>query len=289
VSIFDQVLDGMVTELDPLRAAAWAQSDRFTLKRYMGEKFNVEDAETRGVAGRTPAVLVALAGDRPVRTTMGGRRALNELTVLAICASDSHRSKDDRAVVLSMVADVRHQLGGRHLGLPIQPLRYGGLDVVAEHEKLFAYAARFTARYRVSYAKDPGADLLLAADGQIGPPLDPLVGPPAPQITVNGVPGSARYGYDLQVQRSGSLTDFGPWAAVHNAPNTLGGANSIRVTWPAQAGAVAYRLRRRWSPAGGPVVGAIYTGAATSFIDDGTVAGNGNVEPVHGVAIQETF
>jgi hypothetical protein len=61
------------------------------------------------------------------------------------------------------------------------------------------------------------------------------------------------------------------------------------VTWPAQAGAVAYRLRRRWSPAGGPAVGVIYTGGATSFIDDGTVAGDGNVAPVHGVALQETF
>jgi hypothetical protein len=289
VSIFDQVLDGVVAELDPLRAAAWAESERFTLKRYMGERFNVEDAETRGVAGRTPAVLVALVGDRPVRTTIGGRRALNELTLQAICASDSHRSKDDRAVVLSMVADVRKQLGGRRLGLPIQPLRYSGIDVVAEHEKLFAYAARFTARYRVSYAKDPGADLLLAADGQIGAPLDPLVGPPAPTLSVNGTAGTASYGYDLQVQRSGSLTDFGPWASVHTAPNALGGANSIGVTWPAQAGAVAYRLRRRWSPAGGPAVGVIYTGGATSFIDDGTVAGDGNVAPVHGVALQETF
>jgi hypothetical protein len=76
---------------------------------------------------------------------------------------------------------------------------------------------------------------------------------------------------------------------VHDAPEVLGGGKAINVTWPAQAGATAYRLRRRWSPAGGPAPGVIYTGTATHFIDDGTVAGDGNVEPVHGVGIQETF
>ena len=290
MSIFDQVLDGVVAELDPLRAAAWTAGKRLTLKRYGGERFNVEDAEQRGVAGRTPAVLVALAGDRPVRTTIGGKRALMEMTVLAICCSDSARSKDDRTdVVDDMVADVRKQLGGRRLGLPIQPIRYGGLVVVAEHEKLFAHAARFTARYRVDYSKDPGDGHLLSAEGQIVPPFDPAVGPTAPTLTVNGTPGAARYGYDLQVQYSGSRSDFSPWAAVHNAPDVLGGGNTIGVSWPAYPGAIAYVLRRRWSPTGGAAPGVIYTGPATSFIDNGTVAGTGDNAPVHGVALKETF
>jgi hypothetical protein len=61
------------------------------------------------------------------------------------------------------------------------------------------------------------------------------------------------------------------------------------VSWPAYPGAIAYVLRRRWSPAGGPAPGVIYTGTATSFTDNGTVAGDGNTAPVHGVSIEETF
>jgi hypothetical protein len=259
-----------------------------TLQRYVGAEFQVTEGLKRGIAGRTPALRVRWAGARAIRTTIGRKLQRVEANISVIVASDSHRSKDDRDVS-GLAGSVQELVAGRRFGLAISPMLWRGTDTVRDEESLLALAVVFTTRYWADYSIDPGADLLLAADGQVVPPLDPLVGPPAPTLTVNGVSGTARYGYDLQVQRIGSLTDFGPWAAVHTAPDTLGGGNSIGVSWPAQDGAIAYTLRRRWTPAGGPAVGVIYTGSGTSFTDDGTVAGDGNVAPVHGVGIQETF
>lgn len=259
-----------------------------TLQRYVGAEFNVNEGLKRGIANRTPAVRVRWAGARAIRMTIGRRLQRVEATIGVVVASDSHRSKDDRDVT-PIAQQVQQLVGGRRFGLAISPMLWRSTDTLRDEETLLALLVQFTTRFWFDYSVNPGTDLLLEADGQIVPPLDPLAGPPAPTLTVNGVPGTARYGYDLQVQRTGSLTDFGPWTAVHNAPNTLGGGNTIGISWPAQAGAIAYKLRRRWSPLGGPAAGVIYTGGATSFIDNGSVVGDGNVAPIHGVGIQETF
>lgn len=286
------IRDAVITKLGQLVAPTGQPTTTLrpvrTLQRYVGAEFQVVEGNRRGIAGRTPALRVRWAGARGIRATISRRRQRVEATISVIVASDIHRSKDDRDMT-SLAESVQKLVAGKSLGLNMAKLMYRTTDTLRDEDSLMALAVVFTTRYWAEYTVDPGADLLLAADGQIIPPLDPLLGPPAPQLTVNGVQGTAFYGYDLQVQLAGELTPFGLWTSVDNAPATLGGGDSISVTWPAVAGAVGYRLRRRWSPTGGPAVGVIYTGPATSFIDDGAVAGDGNVAPVEGVALKETF
>lgn len=283
---YDQVLNGMVTRLQPLTLAAGGSFH--VAKRYMGERFDEQEFSLRGVAGRCPAVLVAFSGERSFRTTIGRRRDRVEATFLAICVSDSHRSKDDRAAVLGMLYAVRKQLGDTKLGLAISPLRYGGVVVVAEAEMFFAYAVRFVTRYSVDYTINPGGDVILSADGQIVyPVLAPLA---SPVVAIVGAPGAAVYAYDVQALFSGGpSSDFSAWTEVTNAPNALSVTNKLTIMWQPVAGASGYVLRRRWSPAGGPTAGVIYTGTATTFTDDGSVAGTGRNLPERGIDYHGAF
>jgi hypothetical protein len=261
-----------------------------TVQKYVGAEFQVVEGQKRGIAGRTPALRVRWAGTRGIRSTISRRLRRVETMIAVIVASDSHRSKDDRDNITVLAeATVPRLVAGRSYGMNISKLELRSVETMRDEDTLLAVAAVFTTRYWVDMSKDPGGDLMLSADGQIVPPLDPLVGPTAPTLTVHGAAGSRYLAYDLQVKYSGSLSDFSPWASVHNAPNALGGANNVGVSWPAYPGATGYVLRRRWSAAGGPTEGVIYTGTATSFTDDGTVAGDGNTAPPHGVELKETF
>lgn len=293
---YDQVLDGVVAQLQPLVALTGQPltTTRFlhVAQRFMGSKFDIGEALKRGVAGRTPAVLVIFDGETVIRRTLGRKRERDQLSILVACVSDTRRSLDDRKVVLPMLRAVKQQLGGRKLGLDIHPLAYAGTVILAETADATAYAARFTTRYWADYTKDPGTGRMLAVDGQIVSGVPPLgeapAAPPAPFLAVTGAPGTAWYAYDLQAHYAGSLSEFGPWASVSTAPDVLGGAAGITVSWAPMAGATAYSLRRRGGPAG-VSLGVIYTGTATSFVDDGTVIGDGDIAPVHGVGLAETF
>lgn len=291
VAVRDAVIAQLGQLLAPVGQPPTTDKPVRTLQRYVGAEFQVKEGLKRGIAGRTPALRVRWAGTRGIRGTIGRRRKRVETAISVIVASDSHRSKDDRDVT-PLAETVQKMVSGRRFGFSMAPMSWTRTETLRDEEDLLALEVLFTTRYWVDNTIDPGADLLLSADGQIVagvPSDDELGGPTAPTLTVNGVPGAARYGYDLQVQYSDRITEFSPWAAVHNAPDALGGGNSVGVSWSAYPDAILYVLRRRWSPAGGPAPGVIYTGIVTSFTDDGTVAGDGNIAPVHGVSIEETF
>lgn len=289
-TIRDAVIGQLAAQLVPSTGPITTDRPVRTVQKYVGAEFQVTEGQKRGIAGRTPAIRVRWAGIRGIRSTISRRMRRVEASIAVIVASDSARSRDDRDVITVLAeSTVPRLVAGRSYGMNISKLELRSVDTLRDEDTLLAISVVFSTRYWIDLSKDPGGDHLLSADGQVVPPCDPTVGPTAPILTVHGTPGTARYGYDLQVQYSGSLSDFSPWAAVHDAPDALGGGNNIGVSWPAYPGAIAYVLRRRWSPVGGPAPGVIYTGIATSFTDDGAVVGDGNTAPVHGVALKETF
>lgn len=284
----------MVTNLAPLLLTAPSPGPLRFVKRYAGEKFDAEQFGDRGGAGRTPGVFVAFAGERPIKTTISRRRDKVELTALAICVNDSRRSRDDRKALFTIVRSVEKQLGDTKLGgLAIKPLRYGGIQTLAENDIVYAWGVRFLTQYWIDYTVDPGSAVMQEADGQlVYPPGALLVGPsaPAPAVAVVGTPGAARYAYDLQVlYGTAPQSDWSPWTAIATAPSPLSSVNKLTITWGAVAGATGYRLRRRWTPAGGPTAGVIFTGSALTFTDDGSVAGDGNVLPERGLTYDGDF
>lgn len=291
---YDQILDGMVSALAPLNIPSSGgptstQYLRFN-RRYMGEKFDAEQFGERGGAGRMPGVFVAFAGEKPYRTTIGRRRDRVEGSFMAICVTDSRRSRDDRRSQFVPIYDVRKTLGDRKLGLAISPLRYAGVVPVAENDAVYAHGVRFTTRYSADYTISPGSDLLLGADGQIVYPPDGIpAAPTAPTVTVIGTAGTARYAYDVQALFApGPASNFSAWAEIKTAPNTLSATNKLQITWTAQPGATGYVLRRRWAPTG-VSIGVIFTGTATSFVDDGSVTATGGVLPARGINYHGAF
>lgn len=151
---FGELLDGVLAKLRPLlieSQPAPAGAYLRVLDLYAGEFSSREawDAEKAKFSGRMPVVLVDFVSDRVIRTMVGGRVQFVEATIAVICMSDSRRSRSDRqAVVLDqVVADVRAYLSNVRLALPVSPLRYAGLQLVAKEPQLFAYACRFTTRF----------------------------------------------------------------------------------------------------------------------------------------------
>lgn len=288
------ILDAMVTALEPMRAQAPAPTTvRYlrVLKRYMGEKFTVDEFSSQGGAGRTPGVFVRFDGERPFRGTVGGRRKRVEAHVGVVAVSDNRRDRDSRSIVLDTLADARRRLLGRSFGLDISSLVYASEKVVVENDNLYAYAHVYMTRYSVNPTIDAGGALMLEADGQIvGTPLDNgPSSPPAPSLAVNGVAGTSRYSYDVQyLDASGVYSPWSPWSSTNAGSAVLTGVNSITASWSAVAGATQYRLRRRWAPAG-VTTGIIYTGALLTFIDTGAIVANGIVEPSRGVTYDGDF
>jgi hypothetical protein len=181
----DQILAGMVAGLASLVPA---EGQAITAAKYVrvvaryGGKLDPgsqiatmsisDETLQRGVAGRTPAVLIGFDGERRVRTVISRRRDYVEGTYMAVCCRDSERSRDDRKGVMAVSEDVRRLLGARKLGLAIQPLRYAGTRTVRDDEKLLAIAAVFTTRYWVDYTIEPGADVVESAAGEIVAPAE---------------------------------------------------------------------------------------------------------------------
>ncbi len=170
----DDILDGMVAALStvtPETGEPVSEAKPFhTVGRYMGELSN-EEAFKRGVAGRCPAVRVAFASDRSLRTTVGRRVDYVEGAYVAVVFSDTSKGKDDRATLLELCEQVQRLLAARRLGLEMSPLRHRNtVEFPAPIENCTAYGIQFATRYRVSYVKDPGDDRMQTATGDIHVP-----------------------------------------------------------------------------------------------------------------------
>lgn len=166
----DQVLGGLLTALASLKpttnTAVTTQKPLRDLARYTGE-FSTEEALQRGIAGRTPAVLVAYQNERSIYTTVGRRVDRVEGTYFAICCTDAERNREDRRLLFAIMDLVRPLLAAHRLGLSIGPLRYAGDSLVRDDEKCLAYAMRFTTKYHVDYTKQAAYDSLLSTDGTL--------------------------------------------------------------------------------------------------------------------------
>lgn len=166
----DEVLDGMVTALASLKPAKGSPITPTAyvrdISRYAGE-FSSQEAMQRGMAGRTPAILIAYERERVLSTTVGRKVDKVEGSFFAICCNDAERSRDDRASIFKLMGDATQLLGARYLGLSIQALRYTGDSLVADDGKVLAYALRFTTRYRRDYTKQATYPPLLSADGSL--------------------------------------------------------------------------------------------------------------------------
>jgi phage gp37-like protein len=168
----DEIMDGMVTALaslttdpgEPLTSTAYVHK----IGRFAGRLDTTDEAFQRGVAGRTPAVLVGYEGERTKYNTIGRRTSRVEGDFVAVCVLDAARARDDRKAIYSVVEDVRRLLSARRLSLEISPLRYSGDSTVRDDERMLAIAARFTTRYRVDVTKtNVDYDDMTEASGEI--------------------------------------------------------------------------------------------------------------------------
>jgi len=166
---WEQILAGMIAELTPVLNVDGTDPTKYLrqLDVYVGQFEGEEGMVQGGIAGRTPAVLVDLAGEKSLHSTVARNFDHVEGTFLAICATDVHRTRKDRERLFAVMRDVRRRLGGRRLGLQISGLRYDGLVVVAERPQLLAYGVKFTTRYHVDLTRSTSNDLLLETTGTI--------------------------------------------------------------------------------------------------------------------------
>ncbi len=167
VVTWEQILGGMITGLAsitvPQGGAASSTQYLRVCDHYLGQ-FESEEAFTQGgLAGRTPAVLVAFAGETSLHSSVSHKSDHVEGNFIAFCASDSHRSREDRDVIFKVMRDVRQLLGAKRLGLAISPLRYRGIIIVSEKPQLFAWGVKFSTRYHLDLSRAPAQDETLAA------------------------------------------------------------------------------------------------------------------------------
>lgn len=291
----DQIMDGMVTALAPIRYVdgAGLTSTRYVHKlgRYAGKLDTTEETFQRGVAGRTPAIVVGYENERTLHTTIGHKTARVEATFNAVCIVDAARPRDDRKTVYAMVEDARRLLGSRHLGLGIAPLRYVGDQTIQDDEKMLAIAARFVTRYRVDFTKDPGADVIEEVEGDIvnaENTLSTLVH--APAIAIQGTPGTTGYGWALvAVDADGLRSLISETATTTTGPATLNGTDFARLTWAAAENAATYEIHRVESSGSPATLGLIGTTALLTFDDTGLAPSEDTApEQVH-VALDLTF
>lgn len=152
----DEIIDGIVGKVQALKPAVGAAitSGLYlrSVGRFMGRLDSASEAFQKGIAGRTPCALVGPDGaPRRIRTTIGRRVDRIESSFQVVCFSDKQKSRDARAVLLSVCEDVRRLVTARRLGLEIQPLMYAGESTELDSESLMGIAVKFTTKHRVDY------------------------------------------------------------------------------------------------------------------------------------------
>lgn len=167
------IVDGMIAALAsiaiPASPALSPQGAYLrVVERYRGE-FAEDQAELAGVAGRTPAVLVAFAGEQVRKRMAVGTFAHVETTLVAFVCFDTQRTRSARdADFYRAMIDVRRLLGGRRFALNITPLGYDGTTQVVERSSLTAWGVRFKTRYHIDTSRPPAVqEQLLSLSGVV--------------------------------------------------------------------------------------------------------------------------
>jgi hypothetical protein len=169
---WEQIVDGMIARLDVIAipqggAESSTRYLRF-VERYLGQLDPADPNASRKYAGRCPGVFVDFAGEKEESIAVGRRVQELEGTFLAICLTDSHRSRQDRDRIWLTCRNVRAQLVSQNLGLDMTKLRYKGLVVAADKPHLYALGLRFTTNYRLETTMAPATnDTLNTFEGTV--------------------------------------------------------------------------------------------------------------------------
>ncbi|MBT9168279.1 MAG: hypothetical protein DDT19_01624 [Syntrophomonadaceae bacterium] len=99
--------------------------------------------------------------------------------------------------------------------------------------------------------------------------LTGIASPAAPTVTVVGVAGTTTYRYRVSARTRVGETLAGAEATITIGNATLSATNFNRISWPAVAGAIDYRV---WRTFGGATTGAIATVTALTVDDTGLAA-----------------
>jgi hypothetical protein len=271
----DQILDGMVTALATVTAGVGvpvsATRYLYSAQRYMGGEFTTQEAQERGLAGRTPAVRVSFVETRTIRTTIGRRRDLVEDTYGVYAGTDIQRGRDSRKSLLAAMDGVNNLLGSRALSLGVKPLRRVDSRPYIDNDKLLVYLDKYTTRYRVDYTKDPGNDVIEDAHGSI---VNAKVAhtsiPTAPTLTRIGAAGATTWAYAVVgIDAAGLRTLISPTASIANGAAVLNGTDKVQVSWLAYPGIATYELHRMTAGGTPNTLGLIGTTALLTLTDTG--------------------
>jgi phage gp37-like protein len=303
VTTYAQIRDGIKACLVGKIAPAQGQSmDATMYVRRVDDYFGQLEDPTmlEEVASLTPAVLVAFAGEKPLpRTTIGRRMIQVQSSFAAICIVDMPTHRQTKGAQLEqLVGDVQRLVASRKFDAGMEGLEFGGVTIYETLDRnadfLIAYAVVFSCVRHVDVTKPiPGAPIK-RFDGHhalVRPGL-PAV-PPKPALVVSGGANGRVYAYQVVAEYAdGSVSNpsFPGWTI--NGPDTLG-AQTITVSWAAQANAVRYHVYRRTTEAtsgNAATRGKVATvnAPATQLVDNGLV-GDGVVPSYRGVNLTKVL
>jgi hypothetical protein len=282
--MIDAIINGMLAGLASLAPAAGSGAQPWParpylreLRRYTGELRTPDVALGEGgIYARTPAILVAFAGQRRLRSMLSGKSHQMEGTYLALCCSDIQRSLTDRNVLYGILEDCEQLLGGRQVAAGAAKLKPDQVVTVIEDPKLYCYGLKFTTRYWTQTVSAGPFDILTDVIGRVwntrstfGP--QPIA---APAIAVIGTPGATTWGYVVAGESDdGALVTLKtPEGRTLTGAAVLTGANFNRPSWPAIPGAARYRVYRTTANGTPNTVGKIATTAALTLDDTGLAA-----------------
>ena len=265
-SVLDEIVDQVIANLcpddgDPVSTTRPV----YVAQRFMGN-VRSEDALKRGIAGRTPAVLVSHAGSKSIKTTIGRRVDRVESEFSLVVCSDRQDGRDERKVLLPIVESVRSLVGARAYDQPMSPLRWTKTDTLFDSDQLLALAVSFTSRHRVDYTIQPDPEETMdSATGSI------LAGDFTLFCTLEtaGTAGGTIYAYRVDGIDDEGARYTGQACRIETGAATLTSTNYITITWEAVDGMASYEVVRIESDGIPATVGTIGATALLTFDDTG--------------------
>lgn len=304
----DQVLTGMEAAI--VGALKPATGDPVTTDKYLRDvgrfsglaKIKELTEESRG---KSPAVQVAFAGERIIRTTVGRRVDYVEGSFDTYCVSDSRKSRDARGLMgLKICNDVRQSIAARRFSLPIKGMRFveTTLALDDEKEKALVYRSRFTSRYHVDYTKQATYETMDSVKGDIIDVNASVLPAPSmftvtPVLGIGSTQGSTLYVYQVVAEYDdGRFSNPSIFAKTLTGQNPLTVQNYNILEWlvptanDEDVNVVAYHVYRIQSAGSGDsgTLGKLGSTVELHFNDTGLV-GDGNLPALRGDRVDITF
>lgn len=272
-SLCDAIVAKLTTELVPtVGQPVTTLKPAYLAQRYTGAEFKVDESFKRGIAGRTPALLVHHAGDKSIKTTVGRRVDRVESTIRVIVCTDAQTEKDRRSAIIDVTESVRNKIGARAFLLPIQPMRWQSTTTLHDSDSMLAIGVSFTTRHRVDYTVDPGADEIVTVGGEIEQ------GSVVVTIANEGTAGTSTWTYTvIALNADGDRVAAGSITTDTGAA-TLTGTNFNRLEWEALEEASTYQVLRT-AHGTSPATDGLIATTAFLTVDDTGLAASSSPEP----------